>query len=232
MVSEIKSVGAQPMQGMVRIAQVGTGQVRPLADSDTEGMRGAQVQTRHAAYAILASIKDEAADVASSVRQAAQALERAEHTVQVMREKVEQFFVKNFPPFPPGSEQRVDYLNSISALRRQLESMSVPPLEGNPEPFIYPRDWDLPGLEPATATDEDVRAFGRVLDDMAQRLDTGYSELQAIVDGLPAWLPQDLPLPLYSDGQALDTSQNVANRLSSIGASLLMGSEGLVQFVG
>jgi len=232
MVNEIKSVGAESMQGMARAAPVGSGQVRTPVDIQSEDMPGAQVRTRHAAFAALASVKDDAAHVALSVRHAGQALERAEATVQSMREKVQQFLVKNFPPFPPGSEQRQDYLNSISALRRQLESMSIPPLEGRPEPIIYPRELGLPGLDPETASDEDVRGFGRALDEMAQRIHTGYAELQAIVGDLTSWLPQDLPLPPHGDEQALDASQAVATQLPRFGASLLVGSEGLVQFMG
>lgn len=232
MVSEIKSVGAQPMPGMARAAPIVSAQVRTPPEIQSVDMPGAQVRTRHAAFAALASVKDEAAHVAVSVRHAGQALERAEATVHIMRDKVQQFLMKNFPPFPPGSEQRQDYLNSISALRRQIESMSIPPLEGKPEPVFYPREWDLPGLDPKTASDEDVRVFGRALDDMAQRINTGYSELEAIVGELPTWLPQELPPPPESDERALDASQAVAVQLPRFGASLLGGSEGLTQFMG
>ena len=36
-------------------------------------------------------------------------------------------FKKNFPPFPPGSEERVRLLNSFSAIRKQIARLTIPP---------------------------------------------------------------------------------------------------------
>ena len=36
-------------------------------------------------------------------------------------------FEKNFPPFPRGSEERVRLLNSFSAIRKQIERLTMPP---------------------------------------------------------------------------------------------------------
>lgn len=231
MVSEIKNVGAEFMPGMARAAPVGSGRVHTPADILSEGRPGEQVRARHAAFATLASVKDEAAYVALSVRHAGQSLAGAEATVQIMREKVQQF-LKNFPPFPPGSEQRQAYLNSLNALRRQLEDMYIPPLEDGPEPIIYPRDRDLPNLDPMAATDEQIRAFGRALDAMAQSLGAGISKLEGLVKDLSAWLPQDWPRPPQNDGQALDASRVVASELHVHGAPLLGGRDALLQLVG
>lgn len=232
MVSEIKRIGAESMQVMPQAAPAASRQSQSPADLPAADVPGAQVNARHAAFSALAGIKDEAAYVALSVRQAGQTLERAEATVEIMREKVQAFLVKNFPPFPPGSDERQDYLYSISALRRQLESMAIPPMEGKTEPVFYPREWDLPGLDPATASNEEVKVFGGALDDMARRIHNGYSELEAIVGELPSWLPLELPSPPGSDEHALDASQVLAAQLPRYGAALMDGSETLKQFIG
>jgi hypothetical protein len=39
-------------------------------------------------------------------------------------------FEKNFPPFPRGSEERQRLLNSISAIRKQIARMTLPPEKG------------------------------------------------------------------------------------------------------
>jgi hypothetical protein len=35
--------------------------------------------------------------------------------------------VKNYPPFPPGSEERVKILKSISSLRKEIDQLTIPP---------------------------------------------------------------------------------------------------------
>jgi hypothetical protein len=37
--------------------------------------------------------------------------------------------VKQYPPFPPGSEERVERLKTITALRKEIDQLTVPPVE-------------------------------------------------------------------------------------------------------
>lgn len=53
-------------------------------------------------------------------------LRQAQDIVTAMRRQIDAW-VKNYPPFPPGSEERLQYLRSISALRQQLDALTVPP---------------------------------------------------------------------------------------------------------
>jgi hypothetical protein len=38
-----------------------------------------------------------------------------------------QMFVKQYPPYPPGSEERLQLLNRFAALRKQIDRLTFPP---------------------------------------------------------------------------------------------------------
>lgn len=230
MVNEISSAGPRPTA--VAMPAAGSVAVRAPADASVSVRQDAEVSTRHATFAALAGAKDDAAHVAQSARQVGRFLDGVESTVRAMQDMVQQFPVKNFPPFPPGSEQRLDYLNSINALRRQLEAMMRPPLEGKPEPVFYPRESELPQFDPRTASDADIRSFGQALDGMAARLDTGHAQLRDMVRDLPGWIPQELPPPPDGEPQARQLSRTTAEQLSRSGAALLGADAALTQLRG
>lgn len=231
MVNEITHVGVDNVQGFGRAAQTGQPASRPHGVDSTSPLPSARIQTRNAAFANIAAVKDEAAMVAQSVRKAADALAKAQHTVRAMQAQVEAM-VKQYPPFPPGSEQRLSYLNSISALRQQLESMTIPPPPDQLEPVYYPRESDLPALDPDTASDEDVLAFAWALDAVADRIDAGLTQLEGLVEALPAKLDADVPIPAVGEGEALEASRIVAGQLPGMSASVLSRDDRLAQLGG
>lgn len=183
---------------------------------------------RHPAFANLVGNKDEAAQVAQTVREAAGALERAQGLVGSMREQV-QILIKNYPPFPPGSEQRLQYLNSISTFRQQLEAMNIPPLEIGGEPDIYPRSSELPALDPARATDAEILDFEAKLERLAQRIERGLGELQTLIRGLTGWWQAGVQPAPASDEQAGTLSRETARLLPQSDIPLLGEREGIAQ---
>ena len=58
--------------------------------------------------------------------------------------------IKNYPPFPPGSEERVKFLRSFTALRKQIDQLSFSPkdegaLKIMADPAVVPQagDWNV-----------------------------------------------------------------------------------------
>lgn len=231
MVNTITGVSAQPLQGSGQVVQSAPSAPDTFVDDHRQTGPRLEVDTRHAAFARLAGSKDDAAQVAQTVREVTDALEHAQALVGAMREQV-QILVKNYPPFPPGSEQRLQYLNSISALRQQLEAMNIPPLESGVEPVLYPREADLPELDPERATDVEIVQFGQSLDTLAQRIGIGLEQLQTLVRNLPDWGQAGLPQPPESDTQATTLSRETATQLPRYALPLMGGGEGLTQIGG
>ena len=66
--------------------------------------------------------------------------------------------VKNYPPFPPGSEERLQFLRSVTALRQQLDALTVPP-----RPDSVPRLPQPPQFPPESAEDVQWQAHAEAL---------------------------------------------------------------------
>ncbi|MDJ0668161.1 MAG: hypothetical protein QNJ61_12805 [Desulfobacterales bacterium] len=64
--------------------------------------------------------------VVKSIRIADQAMAEISANIEQMESEVE-MFVKHYPPFPPGSEERIELLNRFSALRKQIDRLTFPP---------------------------------------------------------------------------------------------------------
>lgn len=233
---EIANLRADVAQATVRASPAaipaaartpGTPGAVPAPEEAPEGRPVVQVEARHVAFAALASGKDEASRMAQSAREMQRALQAASVTLQAMRQAVDAV-LKQYPPFPPGSEQRVGYLNSVAALRQQIEAMTVPPPQDEAGVVIYPRLDDLPELDPSSATDEDIAAFARTLQAVTQGVEAGQARLRDHVAALPAKLHVALPPPM-AEPEALVRSQTTAADLSARGAPLLANSQWLAQ---
>lgn len=77
-------------------------------------------------YQALAETTVKKNQVADSVRQADSAMREVGRTVDKMKGTLEGI-IKNYPPFPPGSEQRVKALKNFASLRQEIEKMTFPP---------------------------------------------------------------------------------------------------------
>lgn len=63
---------------------------------------------------------------AGTLRRVDQAMEAVGKTVERMESDLE-VITKSYPPFPPGSEERVKRLRSYTALRAMIDRLTVPP---------------------------------------------------------------------------------------------------------
>lgn len=192
---------------------------RPSPQPQIAGKTAAPAETvqMHAAYARLAAIKEDATALATSVRESARALQQARELVGAMRER-SLAIIKNYPPFPPGSDERRQYLEGIQTLRRQMEALIYPPSSphaGNALPVEYA----LPALDPVRATDAEVASFDQALTALSGTLEQGLAAMQELVSSLPDWFP-DAPPPPPSSAAASDLSMAAAAQLSPSGPSL------------
>jgi hypothetical protein len=67
--------------------------------------------------------------VAKSIRIADKAMGEIETNIEQMESEVE-MFLKQYPPYPPGSEERINYLNRFAMLRKQIDQLTMPPDAG------------------------------------------------------------------------------------------------------
>ncbi|MGA1874716.1 MAG: hypothetical protein ACMUIA_03825 [bacterium] len=63
--------------------------------------------------------------VAKHVRSFDMAIHTISDYIERMKEQLETF-VKHYPPYPPGSEERVRLLRSFQAFRRQIDQLTIP----------------------------------------------------------------------------------------------------------
>ena len=64
--------------------------------------------------------------VVKSIRIADQAMDEIGANIEQMESEV-QMFLKQYPPYPPGSEERSELLNHFAALRKQIDRLTFPP---------------------------------------------------------------------------------------------------------
>jgi hypothetical protein len=67
--------------------------------------------------------------VVKSIRIADKAMSEIETNIEQMESEVE-MFLKQYPPYPPGSEDRVNYLSRFAMLRKQIDQLTFPPDTG------------------------------------------------------------------------------------------------------
>jgi hypothetical protein len=86
--------------------------------------------------------------VAKNIRAADEAMENISETIGRMKSTLEGI-VKNYPPFPPGSEERIARLKSLTSLRKQIDQMTIPPEENAMKLMADPAivadagDWEI-----------------------------------------------------------------------------------------
>ena len=79
-----------------------------------------------AAFTRAMNLHDRQYAAAKEIRTRDQAMKAVGDTIDQMSEQLEAI-VKNYPPFPPGSEERVQRLRSYAALRQIIDRLTVPP---------------------------------------------------------------------------------------------------------
>ena len=74
----------------------------------------------------LQAVNDSLNNVAMTIRTADTTMDSIGKIIDQMKAQLE-VIIKNYPPFPPGSEDRVKLLNSFNTLKRQIDQLTIPP---------------------------------------------------------------------------------------------------------
>jgi len=179
MVNEISGVGL----GQSVVAQPGSAATQRFVgavDREDFGLRQSGIapdrQTPDSAqvagaYALSRVHQETLNKAASVVREMGSAVAEASQLLGKVENKLDEI-VKMFPPYPIDNPMRVTLLNKVDGLRKQIDQLTYPP----PEPLavvgrligakvdaaskdghvVKDRIWDLPALDPKTASDADV----------------------------------------------------------------------------
>jgi hypothetical protein len=76
----------------------------------------------------LQKVNDSWNDIAQKKRIYDNNINEVEDYVDRMKAQLERI-LKNFPPFPPGSEERMQLLRNFAAFRRLIDQLTIPPPE-------------------------------------------------------------------------------------------------------
>ena len=95
--------------------------------SPKDGSRGSTEPLKgHFGVDKLETIHSRFNSVARTIRVADENMGKIENYIDRMKTELQRI-VKNYPPFPPGSEERVKRLKSIAAFRRLIDQLTIPP---------------------------------------------------------------------------------------------------------
>lgn len=177
-------------------------------------------------FATLADNKADSVRAAQSVREAGKSLDRAENLLQDMAALVGA--VKNYPPFPAGNEERMQYISSIDGLRKEMQSLVVPPVAPEYEPVFYPRESEFPSLDAKVPSDAAVLAFGEAVQVVRGDVNTARAALEAQAQRSSTEAGEGLPRP-PEEQQAQEISIAVAGQLYSKTQPLVGGTDVFAQ---
>ena len=82
----------------------------------------------HSTLSALQKINDSLNEVAQKKRTSDKILNGVEGYVDRMKAQLEKV-IKNFPPYPPESEERINLLRSYAGFRKLIDQLTIPPPE-------------------------------------------------------------------------------------------------------
>ncbi len=88
-----------------------------------EGIKHSQ-----SAFVELQKINDNINELAKIQKAFEKRFEKLDSYFEQMKERLERI-IKQFPPFPPGSEDRVQALRAFSFFRKMMDQLTLPPRE-------------------------------------------------------------------------------------------------------
>lgn len=91
----------------------------PLIPTD----QGISVDRNRRDFGKLETIKAEHQAFARMVRKMDHQMEKLGHHLEKMKARISDI-IKQYPPFPPGSEERIQRLKSINSIRKQIDELS------------------------------------------------------------------------------------------------------------
>jgi len=108
--------------------------------------RWVQANQGRSAFNNLQAINSSLNSVAMGIRIADMAMETMETYIDQMKAQLERI-IKNYPPFPSGCEERVKFLRSFTAIRKQIDQLSFQPedqgaLKIMADPVMVPKAGD------------------------------------------------------------------------------------------
>jgi hypothetical protein len=164
------------------------------AGADTTAAPQSGINPKVSLFSRLTNNKDQASAQARTVRQTGEVLNQARELVSKLKQQLG--MVKNYPPFPPGNEARVQYLKSIEGLRKELEAVSVPPMQDGQQVVIYPKSDKYAALDAGTASNTDLMALNATLDQTQANIQHAQAGVQGQAQKI--WSSSDI-LPAAPD---------------------------------
>jgi len=184
--SEAKSLSAAKSDGKIK-------QRHPIAENTTERqpaalVDNAQYDNAHMALKEIGVRHNEQNRVAVKTRKADEKNRFIGQQIGRMKNELNTI-IKNYPPFPPGSEERIAALKNFSAYRKELEQLTYPPNNDSDTIGSQGFSSSYVGTETGSLVVEPVEGNGYVY--AVRRVSEGVQEIE-------------IPVPLLSD----DASDN------------------------
>ncbi|WDN90061.1 hypothetical protein BuS5_03031 [Desulfosarcina sp. BuS5] len=138
-------------------------------------------------------LKSDLKGVAKSIRSSDNAMKTAEKHVDNMKNQLGKI-VKNYPPFPQDSQERIAILRNYSSIRKIIDKLTIPPREDFiPETITWQNTFqekfseknipDIPELTP-TNTDSEISASLEKLEIVKADLQQNRTDLKNETDTL------------------------------------------------
>jgi flagellin len=102
------------------------------------------INKRYAQYSDLSSVKESLDGVATSIHEADSTMGVIGSTIGQMKSTLQQVMI-SFPPFPPGSEERIKLLKTFAEFRQQIDALTNSPDTGAKKIMSEeaPSDWTI-----------------------------------------------------------------------------------------
>lgn len=128
-----------------------------LFKSDFESYLRVTVDKMHIKFGNAQAVRQRLNEIARSIRFVDATMGKIKDNIEKMKAQLISH-VKHFPPFPPGSEERVKLLKSFNTFRRQIDRLTIPP-ENNTAAKIMaaPDRLAETGEKQIAVVDEDIR---------------------------------------------------------------------------
>jgi hypothetical protein len=216
--------------GLASPAGSGDVQATPGVNGQENGLPEQQetvsINASSESVANLTDRKENAIRTAQSARDTGKSLDRAEELLDDMAALVGA--IKNYPPFPAGNEERVQYINSIDGLRKEMQSLTFPPVAPEYEPVFYPQEDKFPPLDAQVPSDAAVLAFGDAVKVIRNDVSTAREALEQQLQRSAEHASRGLPRP-PEERQAQEISVAVAGQLNGKSLPIVGASDVLAQ---
>jgi hypothetical protein len=94
----------------------------PINSEETEG----RIKSSQSEFVELQKINDSVNELAKIRKGFETRFEKVDSYLEQMKEQLERI-IKQFPPFPPGSEDRVKALRAFTFFRKMIDQLTLPP---------------------------------------------------------------------------------------------------------